>query len=56
MNKHGSENTKNYKCDESRAVELIDLANDVALCGHRSLNLLNSLLWEQEGSLKTILS
>ena len=34
MNKHESENTKNYKCDASRAVELIDLENDVVLCGH----------------------
>ena len=50
MNKHESENTKNYKCDHRRAVELIDLANDVVLCGHSSSNLLNDLLWKQEDS------
>jgi len=50
MNKHESENTKNYKCDASRAVELIDLENDVVLCGHHSSNLLNDLLWKQGDS------
>ena len=50
MNKHESENNKNYKCDHRRAVELIDLANDVALCDQISPDILNDLLWEQEGS------
>lgn len=36
MNKHESENNKNYKCDHRRSVELIDLANDAALCGQIS--------------------
>ena len=49
MNKHESESTKNYKCDNRRAVELMDLANDVLLCGQISPILLNDLLWEQEG-------
>ena len=50
MNKQESESTKNYKCDNHRAVELIDLENDVVLCGRRSSNLLNDLLWKQEDS------
>ena len=48
MNKHEFENTKNYKCDMSRAAELIDLTTAVLdCCSHRSSNWLNSLLWEQ---------
>jgi hypothetical protein len=50
MNKHESENTKNYKCDMSRAAELIDLAEAVLDRDYRSSNLLSGLLWEQEGS------
>ncbi len=48
MNKHESENTKNYKCDMSKAAELIDLTTAILDgCSHRSSNWLNSLLWEQ---------
>ena len=48
MNKHESENTKNYKCEMSKAAELIDLTTAVLDgCSHRSPNWLNSLLWEQ---------
>ncbi|MDB3898552.1 hypothetical protein N9329_03930 [Gammaproteobacteria bacterium] len=48
MNKHESENTKNYKCDISKAAELIDLTTAILDgCSHRSSNWLNSLLWEQ---------
>jgi len=48
MNKHESENTKNYKCDISKAAELIDLTTVILDgCSHRSSNWLNSLLWEQ---------
>ena len=50
MNKHEPGNTKNYKCDMSRAAELIDLAEAVLDRGYRSSNLLSGLLWEQEGS------
>ena len=47
MNKHESENTKNYKCDESRAGELIELADETIDCFDRSSNLLSDLLWDQ---------
>ncbi len=47
MNKHEPENSNNYKCDESNALKLIDLADEIFDCCYRSSNLLSGLLWDQ---------
>ena len=47
MNKHEPGNTKNYKCDMSRAAELIDLADEILGCGYKSENRLGDLFLDQ---------
>ena len=47
MNKHEPENSNNYKCDESKAIKLIDLADEILGCGYKSENRLGDLFLEQ---------